>query len=474
MTRASGAERYLNRTFDGMWELFAEGQGPEPPPNAAFREYPRADRAALPPARSERSSGWTARTLADFLWLGFGLHHIELGPSSGWPYHRTAPSARCLYPTEVYLWTRECGDLAGGLYHYDSPHHALDFLGPVPCGRLEAALGRRLDDVVALLFVAGFFRRTAARYREYAYRLCAQEAGMTLGALTLGAVFHRLRPAILYRFLDQDIRQLLQLTEDAQSPLAVVVLSMSSGREILTPLGRPVFAVAGPSSVRDEPYCPEAVALDVDSRIDRIDDAGPIEAGRVPASLGGRSAIVQRQSGPPNFQPTAESLPLSDLRWILANAGRPPTEGPVPLSVFAVANRVTGLAAGVYRHGADGLQAIREGELGRAVQRLTRSTNINAAAAPAVLYICADARPYLRRFGDRGYRIMNLASGVLAQELSVAATARGWVPRVSNGYDTPGVRELLGLPSAWHFPVFQIFLAKLRPGARYRLPLGGC
>ncbi|MFI6165570.1 SagB family peptide dehydrogenase [Nocardia sp. NPDC051052] len=523
MTQPSAVgERYLRRTFEGMWELFAEGQGPLGT-NGASRRYAEFGRVALPPAigrprqsGGDRPPGTVPSWLPEFLWLGFGLHSLEVGPSSGWPYHRTTPSARCLYPTEVYVWLAAGDGLPSGLYHYDAPHHGLDLLRSAVASEVVGrAVGRDLAGVTAAAFVTSVFHRTAARYRNYAYRLCSQEAGMTVGCLAFAAEACGFRPAVCYRFLDQAVQQLLGLPDGIESPFAVLTLTESEGPVVPPELTGSVSVSAAtanlsPLTVPTEEsttatpqFCPEALELDSSSRLVRLDSIRPCvgdATGCPPSAIApldpvadGTSefdcgistfdpgALIGRESGPPNFQPIPVSMTFAQLCGIVrrATTGEPPGDLRLPsvrapLSIFVVANRVTDLSAGVYRFAPGGPRVVHNAPVGRRLQRITRSTNINACASPAVLYVCTDAKLYLDGFGDRGYRIMNLEAGALAQRLSIAAAAHALAARVSNGYDTPALRELLGLGSSWDFPVFQIFLAKLRLAPRYRFPLGGC
>lgn len=133
------------------------------------------------------------------LYHGYGYSRTDVGAVGGWPHHRFVPSARCFYPTELYLWRPESGECS----HYDQAHHGLVTLRTgVPFETVSGALRSDLDGAAAVMLLTSHFWKTAFRYRHYAHRLCSQEAGMVAGNLLLVAQSLGLRGHVHYQFLD--------------------------------------------------------------------------------------------------------------------------------------------------------------------------------------------------------------------------------------------------------------------------------
>jgi SagB-type dehydrogenase family enzyme len=506
-TETISAARLLHRTLDGVADLFADdGHGDEDVAGRAgygkvYRDVPRI-RLPRPDAANLGRPGLGARRISALLGYGYGLGALVLGPSSAWPYHRTVASARCLYPTEVYPYLTTGGDGGpAGLYHYDPLHHGLARLrGPEAGPGLAAVLGRDLAGPA--LIVTSVFWRTAYRYRTYAYRLCSQEAGLVVGNLVAVAEALGLRAAVCYRFVDAAAAHLLGCSPGQESPFAVVTLAAPDTVDALPAAGGPdadrlpaitgggknTVRVDGLGAPRPQEY-PDLLAVDRDSArtrpdVDPVaivdDDPRPVTPDAPPTMGQLAEWVLARESGAPNLLPALDPLDAGDLVGVLAALDRPyrtdlrsPGWSP-PVAVHVVANRVNGLPAGVYRWCRGGeLSLVEAGPMAARLHAVTNSFNLNYRLAPAVVYVSVDTGRYLAALGSRGYRVCHLESGVLVQWMCVAAAARGWLARVSNGCDVSAVRALLGLADPAVSPLFQVLLARRRPGARCRVAVMG-
>jgi hypothetical protein len=343
-----------------------------------------------------------------------------------------------------------------------------------------------------VVFVTSLFAKTAYRYREYAYRLCCQEGGMVTGAL-LAAAAEAGRAARAYtEFLDGPAAALLGTDPGAGALLAAVAIDP----------GRPggtggTTGAQGPAGRLDTSG--HAGGSDW-ARVGELDRAGwhegpgavhaarnavPARPGRVRrTSLGDvlaadrlATALLSRESGAPDFLASPRPLPAAVLAGVVrALDGTWPGDRLTAdrlLSGRIVLQRSGELPPGTYVAAGGRLVPVRTGPLGVAYQAAVRSMNINPCAVAAGVYVCADCEAYLCAHGDRGYRLMHLDAGVLAEWVRLAAAAHGLVARVSNGYDTARMRALLGLTDVSSRPLFQVFLGAGAYGARYRFPLSG-
>src|SRR5207245_11606124 len=87
---------------------------------------------------------------------------------------------------------------------------------------------------------------------------------------------------------------------------------------------------------------------------------------------------------------------------------------------FLIVNAVEGLDAGTYR---GDLTPIRRGDFRSEAGELALGQRLGADAA-ANVYWLADLDAVLARFGERGYRVAQLAGGMAGGRLELAATGR--------------------------------------------------
>lgn len=519
--------RFWWRTFEGVRELFAEGQGAEggdgdPLPVKTYRGLPR--HVLSPPARRIGDARWSfegfrrgrpdgvpGRAALDEPAVSalthhtYGLARIELGPHASWPYHRVVPSARCFHPVELYLWlAAPAGELPAGCYHFDPAHHALTRLrtGGIPAALHAAAgTGRAGGGTLALLVAAVHFRKTAFRYRDYAYRLGAQEAGMTVGNALMVAAALGLEGRVHQRFGDAVVDRALGLDGTEETAFAVVDLYGAAGGP---PPGAGVpeapLGVIRPEYVRtchaDAAAWSGLTALDRAARLSGPGAALDTSAFHAPQAaseaaalpLGGAApgrrelaeALRARDSGGRMFLPADAALPAAALAGPLRHALEPVpsdhTGGPRrPLvDCHVLVRNVAGVPAGLY--GLDPGPAPSLVPLphrdGSAVVAMVcdRTPSVNAAKANALVFLTVDREAGDRVLGPRGYRILHQEAGVVAQRISVLAAAEGVSARITNGYDDRMVRELLGAGPE-RVPVFALVLGRRRPTAQYEPPL---
>ncbi|MGW9042898.1 SagB family peptide dehydrogenase [Streptomyces lydicus] len=530
--RGSVGLRFWWRTFEGVQDLFAEGHGEEggpddPLPVKTYRGLPRY---VLPePVRRIGDARWSfdafrashplgaprldrldEQALSALLYWTCGFGRIELGPHAAWPYHRMVASARCFHPVELYVWlAHPAGALPAGCYHYDPAHHSLTLLRPggVP-DAVRVATGVR--GAAGLLVASAWFRKAAFRYRDYAYRLCAQEAGMTVGnALLCGAALG-LRGRVRHRFDDAVVNRALGLDEVEETAFAVIELAPAGER------ARKLAGVApSPLSVAD---LAEIRPVHVQTNTTPAHTWSGLSELNLAARLTGPGAPVD----PADFHPPAD-VPSADA--VLALSGPEPGPGGVELAdalrardsggrMFLPAARPVAVDrlgpalryaldpvpsdhtgarcrplvdAYVLMLGADGVSPglhrldTRSGPpvLVRLAGRdwrgvvgmlCDRTPAVNSAKADALVFLTVDRLAGERWFGARGYRVLHQEAGIVAQRISVLAAAAGLSVRVTNGYHDGVIRELIGADAA-QVPVFTLIIGRRRPTAQYEPPL---
>ena len=94
--------------------------------------------------------------------------------------------------------------------------------------------------------------------------------------------------------------------------------------------------------------------------------------------------------------------------------------------LYLIVHSVEGLPAGAYvLHRNDCvLECLKEGDFRREAGHLGLDQELPANAAVTIFFL-ADLNPVLKRFGNRGYRAVQLEAGILGGKLYLASYAQG-------------------------------------------------
>ncbi|MFK0293475.1 hypothetical protein ACIQU6_23755 [Streptomyces sp. NPDC090442] len=481
--------------------------------------------------------GCDERTWSTLLAHANGLIRYEPMPNpQSRALHRTVASPRCLFPTQLHLALRapSCAPLRPGLYTHDPAHHALiplrqgdgadggkgagdlvsylvGLVGAEEAGDGAGDLGGDVDDVVGVAVLTSRFWQTAFVYRDYAYRLCSQEAGLVTGSLTVVAAALGLSADVHHLFPDGELTRLLGLTPGEEAPYAVVVLRDGRGRGARSPVPRPTAApvplpppedAARPVAV----HCPRLVAMEravVWEETAGVDwSEGATEPAPVPETVGPPvdctpagepdldALVIARNSGPGFFAPLRRPLPRTTLHELFRFAAQHgmssgldtgtgaaadtgigtdlthDTFSPsaAPLRIYTQLRTVEGVEPGSYRLADDGRSLLRHRHQPPVGPEVGGWLQPHYADVNAVVYVIGDRTWADRRFGTRGYRILNALAGEAAHRICLGAAGCRAAARITNSYHADAVRAQFDLADRRHVPLFQISVARSRPG----------
>jgi SagB-type dehydrogenase family enzyme len=461
-----------------------------------------------------------APSLSALLHFTYGLTRMDLAPrpAARSPYHRATPSVRGLFPTECYCWLPGADGLPAGFYAYDPSRHVLVLVRPMEASEagaaISAATGTPVAGARAILLLTSRFARAARVYNSYAYRLCAQEAGVVTGNALMVAGLLGLRGFVHYRLRDGCVNPLLGLGPDEESPAAIISLYPWPGTGAPPPLPEHTGGDAGrtpppadgqPGHGLDPVRC--ATLLDLDARSRRQEPrpvllslprtvapwpGGP-SIGPLPDTAGeatdAAAALQRRGSGTAFGEPgglPARDVGLAEIAMPLRHALDPhlsdlvPPDTRPPVTCYIAAPALVGVPDGFYRWcpETENLCGQAPGPCMRRLDELyTRALggpvwrfNPLHRGANAVVYLAVDRVAAGKVFGDRAYRILHQEAGVIAQRVCVLSAAHGLAARIHNGYPAAAISALFGLPAGVEL-VTQIIIGRSRPGRRYQVAL---
>jgi SagB-type dehydrogenase family enzyme len=494
-----------------------EGDPREP---AKAKTYPGAVPEPLP-APALRLPATDGDFVSTLLRHAYGLvrHDLQLG---AWPHHRTVPSARCFFPTELHLVLPDSALRAAGVFYYDAMRHGLVRLRAGDWRRAVGdATGAGLDDADAVVLLTSRFWKAAFRYRDYAHRLCCQEVGIVAGSVLLVARALGLASEVHHLFADATLDRLLGV--DGVTEATALVLTL---RRRITPPPkadlpaepqRRAQRLTAPSADSDWPaerqgrttaraaaspdpaaFARELPRLSAVHRAERSDGRGPARhapfaaaptaprAHRIPVpqeagSEADLAAVLRtRDSGPAYMEFRDQPAPAECVWRVAREVSRPyPSDlvvpgAPAPCDCYLVVRDVAGIAAGAYRVGADGdaLESVPADPVDALLPPFSAGHALNVALvrAPLTVFLAVPRRAGEQLWGARAFRMLHVTAGIAAMRACVASARSGLCARIHNGYAARAVEDALGIAPDYA-TIFQIAIGSPRTAADLRLPV---
>ncbi len=365
---------------------------------------------------------------------------------------RAAGSAGGRFPLEVYLAARGVPGLADGVHWYDPVDHALVQVGPPPGGQATS------------IVLTGVPWRTGWRYAERGYRHLFWDAGTVLSHALVLAESVGWRPQLRSVFPDAAVSELIGADGRHEFPLAV--LTLGTGEPALVPAepavpGRvdrqpqefPLLTAAQRAGDGDRLGAPWPVGAPVPSGAAASGGAGPADAELV-------EEVIRRRGSTRRLDPPA-TLPAATLTWAMAVATRGVSD-----PQYVAAHGVAGLDSGLYRWTGTRLEPVYRGDLRAEVQRICLGQALGGDAAYVVI-----SAAELDRLDDRRYRSAQLAAGLVAGRLQLAAHAQGFGGCGMTFLDSEIPGLLLAPLAAMIFTCIGVPEYRSRPGGRPGAPV---
>ncbi|NGP58284.1 SagB family peptide dehydrogenase [Paenibacillus thiaminolyticus] len=458
----------------------------------------------------ERNSLDSLLNMSRFLALCNGIIRLEV--THEWAVHRALPSARCLYPNDIYIVIPEhsFSQFPPGIYYYNPLQHCL----------IQVRSGDYQDEIVRQLieqpvtkpdFIIGCasnFARTAYKYADFAYRLCTQEAGMMQGHVLQLAGEYGLEGRFHYHFCDESVHQLFGVSGVDESIMSLVTVTYSKGRtagkrQRAVPQAERILSGALKDTgmhldrkwfsklieVNQASYyqTEETVQQEV-ARNQGIEWSKPLMVHRLTARYDELHRALrsinwaERHSGSNvNVLASKNKLPYEALElmmeavreWLFV-ARSDAEQLKQHIGIVLAVNHVAGLDAGVYWYCPDShaLGMLKHRDYALDLQQSYVQDNVNMERIQVILYPVVNYEQVLRQYGNRGYRMINMEAGTLLYRLSAVCASLGLAARCSNSINEQLTCKLLQIPQG-SLPMMQILMFEDVSQLRYRYSFVG-
>jgi len=432
-----------------------------------FKIYPTLEILPLPrdvrqsgvaalSALAERVPGGTnavpdLEKISQLLYLSAGITRARKFPG-GEIYFRAAACTGALYEVELYLVCGELPHLEAGVYHFAPAEFGLrklragdyrGFLVNATAG--ESAIARAPLSIVCTCT----YWRNAWKYQARTYRHFGWDNGTLLANLLAVATAQGMPAKVVCGFVDADVNRLLDLDTQREVAFSLVALGHTSTPPPEAPAEMsPLHLETVPLSRREVDY----PAMREMHAASSLDSAGEVAAWRGPTppiefapaaepmialpSLSDSEMphdtveqVILRRGSSRKF--VQASITLAQLATVLDRAtGAIPADfldppGAQLNSLYLIVHAVEGLDGGAYFFCRDGgaLECLKKGDFRAQAGYLGLEQALAADAAVDVFFL-ADLSAILQRFGNRGYRAVQLEAGILGGKLYLGAYAQ--------------------------------------------------
>jgi SagB-type dehydrogenase family enzyme len=365
---------------------------------------------------------------------------------------RAAACTGALYEIELYLVTGDLSGLDAGVYHFNPVDVSLrllregDFRGNLGhATAMEPAVAR----APATIICTGTYWRNAWKYQARTYRHFGWDNGTLLANMLAVSAASGLPAEIVLGFVDAEVNRLLDLDTRREVSLCLVPIGRTSESLLSAPREAPALGLETiPLSQREVEY-PVMLEMHVASSLESAEEVSQWRGKQpvLPPSAGADEAVrlqplpeeeqpkdtieqvILRRASTRTFDKTA-SVTLAQLstifdcvtRGLPADFLEPP--GAQLNDLYLIVHSVQGLMPGAYffRRDRNTLELLNGGEFRAQAYHLGLEQELPAAACVDIFFL-VDLGRILERYGNRGYRAVQLEAGAIAGRMYLAAYA---------------------------------------------------
>ncbi len=421
------------------------------------RDVPQTGVAALsaisePVPSSRADSVPDLQDLARILYFSAGITKKRAHPG-GEIYFRAAACTGALYEIELYLVTGDLGGLDAGVYHFNPADVSLRLLRKGDFRRNLAqatAMEPAVAHAPATIICTGTYWRNAWKYQARTYRHFGWDNGTLLANMLAVSAASGLPTEIVLGFVDGELNRLLDLDTRREVSLCLVPIGRKSESSLPALREAPALGLETiPLSEREVEYpamleMHDASSLESEAEVAQWRGTHPVFPSSAPAGEAVRlqplpeeeqakdtiEQVILRRGSTRAFDKTA-SIALDQLSTIVDSATRgfpadflePP--GTQLNELYLIVHSVQGLKLGAYffQRERNTLELLKEGKFRAEAYHLGLDQELPADACVDIFFL-ADLGRILERYGNRGYRAVQLEAGAIGGRMYLAAYAQ--------------------------------------------------
>jgi SagB-type dehydrogenase family enzyme len=390
--------------------------------------------------------------LARILYFSAGITKQRKYPG-GEIYFRAAACTGALYEIELYVVTGDLPGLDAGVYHFNPADVSLRLLrkGNFRGNLAQAtAMEPAVAHAPATIICTGTYWRNAWKYQARTYRHFGWDNGTLLANMLAVSTASGLPAEIVLGFVDAEVNRLLDLDTRREVSLCLVPTGRTSQSSLPAPREAPPLGLETiPLSQHDVEY-PAMLDMHDASSLESMEEVNQWRSNtpRLPSSaLVGETVrlprlpeeeqpkdtieqVILRRGSTRTFD-NAASITLAQLSTILdyATRGLPADflepRGAQLNDLYLIVHSVQGLNPGAYFFGREQntLQLLKSGEFRSEAHHLGLEQELPADACVDIFFL-ADLERILERYGNRGYRAVQLEAGAIGGRIYLAAYAQ--------------------------------------------------
>jgi SagB-type dehydrogenase family enzyme len=405
-----------------------------------------------PVPSSQADSVPSLKDLARLLYFSAGITKERAYPS-GEIYFRAAACTGALYEIELYIVTCDLPGLDAGVYHFNPADVSLrllrkgDFRGNLA---QATAMGTAVAHAPATIICTGTYWRNAWKYQARTYRHFGWDNGTLLANMLAVSAASGLPAEVVLGFVDAEVNRLLDLDTRREVALCLVPIGRTAESSLPEPREAPALGLETVQLSQHEVEYPAMLEMHDASSLQSVEEVTqwrgkpPLFPSSAPA---GEAVRLQRLSEKEQLKDTIEqvilrrgstrtfdkaaSITLAELSTILDYATRglpadflkPP--GAQLNDLYLIVHAVQGLKPGAYFFGRERntLELLKEGKFRAEAHHLGLEQELPADACVDIFFL-ADLEGILERYGNRGYRAVQLEAGAIGGRLYLAAYAQ--------------------------------------------------
>ena len=420
------------------------------------RDVPQTGVAALsaisepvPSSRADSVPG--VQDLARLLYFSAGITKQRTYPG-GEIYFRAAACTGALYEVEVYVVCENLVDLEAGVYHFAPAEFALRRLR---AGDYRSVLSEATGGETAIvhapltIICTCIYWRNAWKYQARTYRHFGWDNGTLLANLLAVATALGMPAKVICGFVDAEVNRLLDVDPEREVAFSLVALGHVAALAQQPPSELSVLHLETVPLSRNETVYPAMREIHAASSLNSAEE---VEIWR------GNTPLVKlpRPTGPAvQLHPYSDAeMPRDPIEQVILRRGSARKFAQVPIELaqlstmldratrgipgdflnrqgsqlndlYLIVNAVEGLDPGSYVFHRDGhvLECLRTGNFRAQAGHLGLDQDLPAEAAADIFFL-ADLQIILGRFGNRGYRALQLEAGILSGKVYLAAYAQ--------------------------------------------------